>query len=127
MNTKVQLNPENVKFSTIRDLGQFPGDFARAAEPLTKMLDNRLNRLENASDKSLPYLLEEIQMLSDGLSNLEALFGTLCEMYNDLGEACLRLEERRDYFSHQYEVMKVKEWKRNLIANRKNRNNERTH
>lgn len=83
---------EKTKFSGIRDLGRFPAEFQEAAEPLNQVLENRLRRIEKASAKSLPYLLEEIQLLSDGLTNLEALFGSLFEMYCDLGDACLFLD-----------------------------------
>ena len=116
--TKVHEKADFVK-SDIRDLSRFPSDFATAAEPFTKMLNNRLRRLEKASDKVRPILLEEIQDFSDGLTNLEALFGVLCEMYCELSDAHLLCQEVLDKKEHDYQVLFIKEWKRNLIANRK--------
>ena len=92
--TKIAQFPEKVKDHRIRDLSHFPTDFRTAAEPLFKMLNNRLQRLDDANSKNIPYILEDIQLLSDGITNLEALMSTLCEMYSDLGETCLFLKHQ---------------------------------
>ena len=78
----------------LRNLTQFPEEFRQAAEPLTRMIETRLKRLETANSKNLPFILEDIQLLSDGLTNLEALLGSLCQMYCDLGDKCLFLENQ---------------------------------
>ena len=82
-------------------------------------MNEDLQRLEKASDKSRPFILKNVQRISDGLTNLEALFGVLCEMHNDLGDAYLLCQEVLDKKEHDYQVLFIKEWKRNLIANRK--------
>lgn len=104
--TKINEISQKIKRPPIRDLSSLPGEFLTAAEPLTRMLGDRLQRLETANDKSLPYILQDIQLLSEGLTNLEALYGALCEMYCELGDKCLFLENQWEGSSNVLQSLK---------------------
>lgn len=58
--------------------------FENAIAPIVSQIESRMARLGSASSKAMPYMLEEIQVLSDALISIEIVFGQILSDYIEL-------------------------------------------
>ena len=76
--------------------------FQEAARPLTDMLEARISRLERANERSLPFLLDDIEKLSDGIVSLEATFNRILNEISELERMLERSIEKSVYLEMQW-------------------------
>lgn len=67
-----------------KDQSHILESFEAAIAPIIAQVNARVSRLNSSSTKAMPYILEEIQALSDALINIEVLFGQVLADYIEL-------------------------------------------
>lgn len=93
-NSSRARNYQKIVITGLMETERFLHEFEEAAKPIKSMLQQREGRLQFASEKSLPYILNDIKDLSDGLANLEALFGVLSDNYLRVKNSSIFLEKK---------------------------------
>lgn len=88
-----------------KDLSYIIEQYEEVTAPIMKLIESKSERIATTSAAAMPYVLQEIQTLSDVLVGVEAIIGQLMEDYNRMTTAYVytrrQVETCRDAL-HEY-------------------------